>query len=75
VKPEFVTWKIDHPTPEGLVLLGDIMNQFILWHKQDIVLTASSPTLTDLHLERVVEDGEVFSLARYHHTPEMPHSS
>ena len=30
VKPEFMTWKIEHPTPEGLVLLGDVMNQFIL---------------------------------------------
>ena len=30
VKPEFMTWKIGHPTSEGLVLLGDIMNQFIL---------------------------------------------
>jgi hypothetical protein len=50
------------------------MNQFILWHKRDIVLNASSPTLTDVHLERVVEDGEVFSLA-HDHTPERPHSS
>jgi hypothetical protein len=33
VKPEFMTWKIEHPTPEGLVLLGDVMNQFILWHR------------------------------------------
>jgi hypothetical protein len=51
VKPKFMTWKIEHPTPEGLVLLGDIMNQFILWHKRDIVLTTSSSTLTDVHLE------------------------
>jgi hypothetical protein len=70
-----MTWKIAHPTPKGLLLLGDIMNQFILWRKQDIVLTASSLTLTNAHLERVVEDGEVFLLARDHHTPEMPHSS
>jgi hypothetical protein len=25
VKPEFVTWKIDHPTPEGLRELGAVM--------------------------------------------------
>jgi hypothetical protein len=30
VKAEFMTWKIDHPTLEGLQLLRDIMNQFIL---------------------------------------------
>jgi hypothetical protein len=30
VKPKFMTWKIECPTPEGLVLLEDIMNQFIL---------------------------------------------
>jgi hypothetical protein len=26
VKPEFMTWKIEHPTFEGLVLLEDVMN-------------------------------------------------
>jgi hypothetical protein len=30
MKPEFMTWKIEHPTPKGLVLHGDVMNQFIL---------------------------------------------
>jgi hypothetical protein len=30
VKPEFMKWKIEHPTSEGLYLLGDVMNQFIL---------------------------------------------
>jgi hypothetical protein len=49
VKPEFMTWKIEHPTPEGLMLLEDVMNQFILWHKRDIVLTESSPTPTEVH--------------------------
>jgi len=67
VKPEFMTWKIEHPTPEGLVLLGDVMNQFILWHRRDIVLTESSPTPTEVHpLERPVEDGEVYSPAHDH---------
>ena len=33
VKPEFMQWRIDYATPEGLVLLGDVMGQFILWHK------------------------------------------
>ena len=30
VKPEFIQWRIDYATPEGLVLLGDVMGQFIL---------------------------------------------
>ena len=30
VMPEFIQWKIDHVTPEGLELLGEVMNQFIL---------------------------------------------
>ena len=25
VKPEFMQWMIDYATPEGLVLLGDVM--------------------------------------------------
>ena len=25
VKPEFMQWRIDYTTPEGLVLLGDVM--------------------------------------------------
>ena len=25
VKPEFIQWRIDYATPEGLVLLGDVM--------------------------------------------------
>jgi hypothetical protein len=62
------------PTPKGLDLLGDVMNQFILWHKKDILLNACSPTSTDVHLERVVEDGEVYSLACDDDMPEMPHS-
>jgi hypothetical protein len=30
VKPEFMQWRIDYATPKGLVLLGDVMGQFIL---------------------------------------------
>jgi hypothetical protein len=26
VKPKFMKWKIEHLTPEGLNLLGDVMN-------------------------------------------------
>ena len=62
-----MTWKTEHPTPEGLVLLGNVMNQFILWYRWDIVLTESSPTPTEVHpLERPVEDGEVYSPAHDH---------
>jgi hypothetical protein len=35
------------------------MNQFILWHKWDIILTAFSPPVQ--HLEGVVEEGEIVS--------------
>ena len=51
------------------------MGQFILWHKRDIILTASSPPLPLSNLERVVEVGEIFSPSRDDHIPEMPHSS
>ena len=57
------------------MLLRDIMGQFILWHKQDIILTASSPPPLLSNLERVVEDGEIFSPSHDHHIPEIPHSS
>ena len=40
MKPEFTTWRIEHTTPEGLVHL-EVMNQFILWHKKDIVLNVA----------------------------------
>ena len=33
VKPEFMQWRMDYATPKGLVLLRDVMGQFILWHK------------------------------------------
>ena len=75
VKPEFIQWRIDYATPEGLVLLGDVMGQFILWHKRDIILTVSSPPPPLPNLERVVEAGEIFSLSYDPHIPEMPHSS
>ena len=51
------------------------MGQFILWHKRDIILTASSPPPPLSNLEQVVEDREIFSLSRDHYIPEMLHSS
>ena len=49
VKPEFMQWRIDYATSKGLVLLGDVMGQFILWHKWDIILIASSlPPLSQI---------------------------
>ena len=30
MKPEFMQWRIDYATPEGRVLLEDVMGQFIL---------------------------------------------
>ena len=75
MKPEFMQWRIDYATPKGLVLLGDVMGHFILWHKRDIILTTSSPPPPLPNLERVVEVGEIFSPSHDHHIPEMPHSS
>ena len=49
------------------------MNQFILWHKQDIILTTSSPPVE--HAEGVLEEGEILSPSHDHHLPEMPQSS
>lgn len=43
VKQEYRNYNIDIPTPEGLSLLGECENQFILWHIRDIILTATSP--------------------------------
>ena len=75
MKPEFKQWRINYATPEGLVLLRDVMGQFILWHKRDIILTASSPPPPLSNLEQVVEVGEIFSLSCDYHIPKMPHSS
>ena len=30
VKPEFMQWRIDYPTPDGQQLLREVINQFIL---------------------------------------------
>ena len=57
------------------MLLGDVMGQFILWHKRDIILTASSPPPPLPNLQRVVEVGEIFLPSHDHHIPKMPHSS
>jgi hypothetical protein len=51
VKPKYMRHKIDHPTQEGLVHLEEVMKQFILWHKKDIILNVSLPTPSDVHLE------------------------
>jgi hypothetical protein len=38
--------EIDIPTEDGIELLGDARNQYILWHRRDILLNASlSPCL------------------------------
>jgi hypothetical protein len=33
--------EIDIPTEDGIDLLGDVSNQYILWHRRDIILNAS----------------------------------
>jgi hypothetical protein len=37
--------KIDIPTEDGIELLGDAKNQYILWHRRDIILNASPSPL------------------------------
>jgi hypothetical protein len=51
------------------------MKQFILWHKKDIVLNVTSPTLSDVHLDRADQDGHVYSPARGDDMTEVLHSS
>ncbi|BAH94790.1 Os10g0199200 [Oryza sativa Japonica Group] len=38
--------ELDIPTPEGIELLGDAVNQFILWHRRDIILTGQFTLMT-----------------------------
>uniref|UniRef100_A0A0E0DKP6 DUF8039 domain-containing protein n=1 Tax=Oryza meridionalis TaxID=40149 RepID=A0A0E0DKP6_9ORYZ len=45
VNADQMSLELDIPTPEGIELLGDAVNQFILWHRGDIILTGQ-PTLT-----------------------------
>lgn len=44
VHAEHTSLEIDIPTPEGVELLGDAVNQFILWHRRDILLVGPSPS-------------------------------
>jgi hypothetical protein len=37
--------EIDIPTDEGIELVGDARNQYILWHRRDIILNASPSPL------------------------------
>jgi hypothetical protein len=36
--------EIDIPTNEGIKVLGDAINQYILWHRRDIILNVSPNT-------------------------------
>nr|BAC20869.1 hypothetical protein [Oryza sativa Japonica Group] len=38
--------ELDIPTPEGIELLRDAVNQFILWHRRDIILTGQFMSMT-----------------------------
>jgi hypothetical protein len=73
MKSEFMQRRIDYPAPDRQQLLEEVMNQFILWYKRDIILIASAPPAQCL--EGVLEDGEILSPSRDHHLPEMPQSS
>ena len=76
MNPNYISWEIEYPTPKGLVKLGDVINQFILWHKKDIVLNVSSPTLSEVHMQLDDQRGDVYSSAHGDHmTDKVPHSS
>jgi hypothetical protein len=45
--------EIDIPTEDGIELLGDARNQYILWHRQDIILNASPSPCLQPSQERV----------------------
>lgn len=44
VHAEHVTFELDIPKPEGIELLGDAVNQFVLWHHRDIILAGQPPS-------------------------------
>jgi hypothetical protein len=34
----YIDYPLDHVTPEGVKLLGEVVNQFILWNRREIIL-------------------------------------
>jgi hypothetical protein len=34
----YIDYPLDHVTPEGVKLLGEVVNQFILWNRHEIIL-------------------------------------
>jgi hypothetical protein len=45
--------EIDIPTEDGIELLGDARNQYILWHRRNIILNASPSPCLQPSQERV----------------------
>jgi hypothetical protein len=45
--------EIDIPNEDGIELLGDARNQYILWHRRDIILNASPSPCLQPSQERV----------------------
>jgi hypothetical protein len=45
--------EIDIPTEDGIALLGDARNQYILWHRRDIIINASPSPCLQPSQERV----------------------
>ncbi|BAF04875.2 Os01g0343900 [Oryza sativa Japonica Group] len=43
VHRDHISLELDIPAPERIELLGDAVNQFMLWHRRDIILTAAVP--------------------------------
>jgi hypothetical protein len=38
----YIDYPLDHVTPEGVKELGEVVNQFILWNRHEIVLDGST---------------------------------
>lgn len=53
VHAEHTSLEIDIPTPDGIQLLGDAVNQFILWHRRDILLVGPSPSTPHLPAPKI----------------------
>jgi hypothetical protein len=56
--------EIDIPTGDGIELLGDARNQYILWHRRDIILNAS-PSPLQPSQERVPPQDPDAAMVKY----------
>jgi hypothetical protein len=58
--------EIDIPTEDGIKLLGDARNQYILWHRRDVILNVSPSPCLQPSQERVPPPGSRCCNGRVH---------